>query len=206
MSYATLLSPSADSTAVSVLDLQHPILDVCPTASTLLTEFWVTLDTTRGAPAAADAVPLRRVTLTSSILQLLEHGELEADICSKAVSSADQLPNVASLYPVLSLLHHPGDIGEGDDEAVDTRQIGGTGRGKGRKELKRPAESSPAREDVVDASGRNGKRAEGRAEQTRRLAAARLKREAEGRTVKTGEETAAEAALAQVDAEMVNAE
>lgn len=197
---------------MSILDLHHPVLDICASSSTLLNEFFVTLDTARGATTSEAAIPLRRVSLASSILQELEHGDFEAAICPAASASVDddsQLPGVASLYPVLSLLHHPGDsggeAGDGDASAsVDTRQTSGVvSRKEKQKHNKRPADGSPARDEGE--SGRNGKRAQGRAEIQRRLEAARRSREEKGDNEKTGEEKEAEKALEQVDAEMASA-
>ena len=171
----SLLLGSDSTASTSLLDLSFPILDVTPVTASSISDFFVSLDLARGStPAEAITSSLRRVSLSAHSLSLAEDASAAA-IASSAALSTDKLPNVASLYPVLSLLHHPD---QSFEDGADDRQLDdapGKGRGKGRKELKRGAESSPAREggtkevEGAHPSKKTGKRAAGRAEINRRL-------------------------------------
>lgn len=170
----TVLLGTSTTASTSLLDLTYPILDIAPSPSTP-DSFFVSLDIHRGASPSPTAAPLRQVSIASHSLSLVS-SEAADSVISKAASletEQKKLPNVASLYPVLSLLHHP-DQGF-EETAEDVAEIAaGKGRGKGRKELKRQADSSPARDGGAKTEGagssrKTGKRAAGRAEIRRRL-------------------------------------
>lgn len=185
------------TTPISVLDLSYPILDLTPVTASSTTSFHVSLDTSRGTTPSTEAASLVCVSLASHVLALdTETSASSSAIAQAATSSTDKLPNVASLYPVLSLLHHPdqsfeegGDAGEGGEA--------GKGRGKGRKELKRSAEGSPARE--VGEARKTGKRAAGRAEIKRRLEEQRVIQEGGG-VVPEGEKVTEEEKMEALEA------
>lgn len=168
----------ADSTATdvappSLLAFSHPILDVVgtpvPSAAGSLCEVLVSFDTTRG-PGSPDSAPLTRVSLRSEDSSLVALPTLATDAVffESACATTDSPPAVSSLYPVLSLLHHPGEVGdEADPEAAakDKRN-----RGK-----KRGWTTDP---DALSESGdgiRPGKRAAGRAETLQRYEEAKRK-------------------------------
>ncbi|ORY51213.1 hypothetical protein BCR35DRAFT_356084 [Leucosporidium creatinivorum] len=194
----SLLLGTSTTASTSLLDLTFPILDITPSPSTP-DAFFVSVDVHRGTTPTATAPLLRQVTIASHSLSSLASEEADAAISKSASSETEQkkLPNVASLYPVLSLLHHP-DQGF-EETAEDVAEIAaGKGRGKGRKELKRQAESSPARDGSAKVEGekggparKTGKRAAGRAEIRRRLEEQKVMKE-KGQEVSEGEKVTEE--------------
>jgi hypothetical protein len=140
---------------------------------------------------------------------------LFASAYAQLPESAKQ-PSVASLYPLLSLLHHPGDEefaegGAGDDGEAPR----GVSRKVGRGAKRAAPVSSEAGGDGDEGARRVGKRAIGRAETLRRYEEAKRKLQAGGETAQTlteGEKAAvkemeeeAEAAAAAEGAEMEGA-
>ncbi|GAA5877643.1 hypothetical protein JCM3774_005369 [Rhodotorula dairenensis] len=164
----------------SLLPFAHPILDVVPapvpSSAGSLCEVLVSFDTTRGK-GSSDSSPLCRVSLRAadSTLEALPTLTTDAVLFESACSAtagesgAPPQPAVTSLYPILSLLHHPGEVGdEADPEAAakDKRN-----RGKKRGWTTDPAALSEA----GDAGIRPGKRAIGRAETLQRYEEAKRK-------------------------------
>ncbi|GAA6010797.1 hypothetical protein JCM10207_005847 [Rhodosporidiobolus poonsookiae] len=235
--FSLLLPASAPSTATeekpvpSLLPFAHPILDFTPlplpAAADSACEFLVSLDVARpaapgSAPSAAsdaEPTPLARAALSPSssssglALRALPTLTTDAVLLSSACAPLppkSKLPiPTASLYPVLSLLHHPGDESFLNDPAVDLPAGAdaaamlaagvGDGKPKGGKVIrkkgakgasfgmKRDADGEP------DAEGRVGKRAVGRAETLRRYEEARRKvEEGKGEGLTEGERAAVE--------------
>ncbi|GAA6010125.1 Trm82p [Rhodotorula paludigena] len=214
----TALLPSSTSTPAgkaSLLAFAHPILDFAPApipqSASSAAEFLVALDTTRPAtsvatPAPAPATPaddaptpVVRAALDRESGQLVALATLTTDAvflssaCASSASASEkqQGPSTASLYPVLSLLHHPGDDDFGDD--ADVGGIGpasaGNGLPKGGRGIKRPHEAAAAGVAGAGAGGpgevggfdsSRGKRASGRAETLRRYEEAKRKLAQEG--------------------------
>lgn len=191
----------------SLVNLPHPILDFIPlpipSSSTSSLEFLVTLDTTRPTPSTTATSSFARVSLTSHVLSLLPQESTSLfNPSSKAITTQIQ-PSISSLYPVLMMLHHPGD----DSELVDSSASAGAGttntnphnppvetsagNGKpkgGLRNLKRPATELG---DAASGGGGAGKRAVGRAETLRRWEEAKRKLE-EKKELTEGEKEAVE--------------
>ncbi|GAA5890135.1 hypothetical protein JCM6882_009238 [Rhodosporidiobolus microsporus] len=202
------VSPSTPAAVPSLLPFAHPILDFTPlplpTSSTSACEFLVALDHTRSAAEAAttstdEPTPFARVSLTTEgHLRALPTLTTDAVLLSTATaalpsaSSSGKGKNksangpsgpalsVASLYPVLSLLHHPGDeefeggfaapeAGEGADELVakgvgNGKPKGGknvnlsaVGQGKKRAALAEGEDTASAAEDGSDSAASGGR-------------------------------------------------
>ncbi|GAA5893511.1 hypothetical protein JCM5296_007476 [Sporobolomyces johnsonii] len=202
--FSALLPPSSTtstpSTAVpSLLPFAHPILDFTPlpvpSSSGSACEFLLSFDTTRGpfppassAPASSSSSdevppPVARVALTSAgQLEALPTLTTDAVLLSSATTTTPVTqppPSVQSLYPVLMLIHHPGDesdlaFGGGESDLV------GDGKPKGGKVPRGTKRSSTERGERDDELGlvgerRAGKRAIGRAETLRRWEEAKRK-------------------------------
>lgn len=211
--FTSLLSPSA-STQHWLIDFPAPVLDFAPlpvpVASTSAVELLVSLDTTRSAPTVdsttttpASLERLVRVSLNGSTKQL----ELVASTAPDATATADRVvlastaalierqPDVSSLYPVLMMLHHPGDEsdlleagggstgagGGGVDNVGDGKPKGGVrahASSTSRKRTSSERLDADGDQGVVDdRSRKNGKRAVGRAETLRRWEEAKRKLE-----------------------------
>lgn len=192
--YACLLAPAGVPSPVtpSLLPFSHPILDVVglpvPAAAGSLSELLVSFDVTRASTAAEmDASPpVARVSVRSDDLSLAALPTLTTDavLFETACATTATQPAVSSLYPLLSLLHHPGDAmedGEGTGEKVDKRNRG--------KKRAGPVDSDAAT-DSSDAR-RPGKRAAGRAETLQRYEDAKRKLATESAAAVTEGEKAA---------------
>ncbi|BGO92487.1 tRNA (guanine-N(7)-)-methyltransferase non-catalytic subunit trm82 [Rhodotorula toruloides] len=223
-------APSTDA-APSLLRAAHPILDVVPTpipaSAESQCEFLVSLDHTSTPslpPAATDSeqppTPLMRVSLgKDGQLKALPTLTTDAVLFDAAYAQQPEnakQPSVASLYPVLSLLHHPGDEefaeggGEDDEAPRVSRKVG-----RGMKRAAPGSNGAPSEVGDEDGAKRIGKRAIGRAETLRRYEEAKRKLQAGGETAQSlteGEKAAvkemeeeAEAAAAAEGAEMEGA-
>ncbi|GAA5849033.1 hypothetical protein JCM8547_006417 [Rhodosporidiobolus lusitaniae] len=222
----SLLLPSLSSTSStpatpSLLPFAHPILDFTPlpfpSAASSACEFLLSFDVSRSSPSAPAPsssdlapTPLARVSLDKSLNALRALPTLTTDsvllsTASSVLPESVKAPTVASLYPVLSLLHHPGDEeyatpGGGDDfgsaeggEVV--RQLKG-GKNVNSSRTRGKLQAGPANlpkhnskggkgkkrggEDAgilqdADEGGRVGKRAYGRLETLRKYEEARRK-------------------------------
>ncbi|GAA5935205.1 hypothetical protein JCM1841_006444 [Sporobolomyces salmonicolor] len=204
--FSALLPPSSSTstpstTVPSLLPFAYPILDFTPlpvpSSSGSACEFLLSFDTTRGpfplpspassAPASSSEEtppPVARVALTQAgQLEALPTLTTDAILLSSATTPVAQQPGVQSLYPVLMLLHHPGDESEfafGGGEA----DLVGDGKPKGgkvppRRGTKRASTDRGERDDELGLVGerRAGKRAIGRAETLRRWEEAKRKME-----------------------------
>ncbi|GAA6036798.1 hypothetical protein JCM8097_003484 [Rhodosporidiobolus ruineniae] len=220
--FSLLLPRAADAPAPAVpavpslLPFAHPILDFTPvpfpTASTSACEFLVSLDATRAAaahPSAPSSVhaaphptpsdepaPLARVQLTKAEGHLRALPTLTSDAVllssAQAPLKAGTKLSSASLYPVLSLLHHPGDeeLAEGPVErtAGDGKPKGGKAVNLSQRGKKRGGETVLSGVDAAaageDAGRRVGKRAKGRADTLAKYEEARrkLEQQAKGET------------------------
>ncbi|BGP25625.1 tRNA guanine-N7-methyltransferase subunit TRM82 [Rhodotorula toruloides] len=225
-------APVTTDAAPSLLRAAHPILDFVPTpipaSAESQCEFLVSLDHSRtpSLPTAASNLdqphtPLMRVSLgkngqLKALPTLTTDSVLFAWAYAQQPENAKQ-PSVASLYPVLSLLHHPGDEefaeggGEDDEAPRVSRKVGRGAKRAAPGSLDAPSEAG----DGEGGARRVGKRATGRAETLRRYEEAKRKLEAGGETAQTlteGEKAAvkemeeeAEAAAAAEGAEMEGA-
>ncbi|GAA5987181.1 hypothetical protein JCM10908_001848 [Rhodotorula pacifica] len=173
--FATLFADDAstDVPPPSLLPFSHPILDVVstpiPSSAGSLCEVLVSLDTSRG-PGSPDSVPLVRVSLRAddSSLAALPTLATDAVFFESACAESDSTPAVSSLYPVLSLLHHPGEVGDEADPELAAKDK----RNRGKK---RGWTTDP--EALSESGGgiRPGKRAIGRAETLQRYEEAKRK-------------------------------
>ncbi|BGP41173.1 tRNA (guanine-N(7)-)-methyltransferase non-catalytic subunit trm82 [Rhodotorula kratochvilovae] len=212
----SLLLPTSTSTASdppavpSLLQFAHPILDFAPapipSAAGSAAEFLLALDTTRPTPSA-DPTPLVRVSLSptgqlAAVPTLTTDAVFLGSACAVLTGQATGAkPSVASLYPALQLLHHPGDEefasgpAAGEDLPADAEALAaagvGDGKPKGGRGFKRPL--PPASEAGTEGSERFrvGKRAIGRAETLRRFEEAKRKLLAPGGEALTEGEKAA---------------
>ncbi|GAA6053415.1 hypothetical protein JCM3770_002317 [Rhodotorula araucariae] len=191
-------SASDPPAAPSLLQFAHPILDLAPapipSVAGSAAEFLLALDTTRPVPSA-DPTPLVRVSLSpagqlAAVPTLTTDAVFLGSACAVLTGkAAGGKPSVASLYPALQLLHHPGDEefasgapggGDGDlpadAEALAAAGVG-DGKPKGGRGFKRAL--PPASEAGTEGGGgerfRVGKRAIGRAETLRRYEEAKRK-------------------------------
>ncbi|GAA6015557.1 hypothetical protein JCM11491_007155 [Sporobolomyces phaffii] len=224
--FSSLLSPSPSAgsdRSHTVLELPHPILDFVPVPTTPSSsssssfEYLVSLDTTRSraspsssspSPASSSPCSIVRVSLdpaasTFSRVSSSSSGSSEP----RPNHSTEVAPSVASLYPVLMMLHHPGDeaefadrgggastVGDGKPKGgvrlnVNNNGASGAAGASSRGKKRTSAEAAAGEEDDDDvagaggAGGRNntGKRAVGRAETLRRWEEAKRKLEEEGK-------------------------
>lgn len=235
---ATAATPSLVSFAHPILDLAPAPV---PSHAGSRAEFLLSLDTSRPSPLApssssssadaaaageADAAaaspaptPVVRVALSAegqlaALPTLTTDAVFLSSACAPHTAKGGRPPSVASLYPALQLLHHPGDEefagpapgagageggaeGEGAAEALAARGVG-DGKPKGGRGIKRgaPAPSvAPSEAGEWDGHGRRvGKRAIGRAETLRRYEEAKRKMlqpgGADGTTLTEGERAA----------------
>ncbi|GAA5839311.1 hypothetical protein JCM9279_005901 [Rhodotorula babjevae] len=217
----TSTSPAAADPATaptpSLLPFAHPILDFAPSPSPSLAgslaEFLVSLDTSRPVPTPT-ATPIVRAAL-SSAGQLSALPTLATDAvallqaCAPSSAAAEgssskahnNVASVASLYPALQLLHHPGDeefaapAPATDDLPADAQLLAqagvGDGKPKGGRGIKRALPSDAAGE-VPNDKFKVGKRAIGRAETLKRYEEAKEKLRAQpgGEGLTEGEKAA----------------
>lgn len=198
--FATLFGASS-APPPSLLPFSHPILDVVaapvPSSAGSLCEVLVSFDMTRGpgsgSGAGADSAPLCRVSLRSadSALEALPTLTTDAVLFESACEATDPAgapPAVTSLYPILSLLHHPGEVG--DEADPDAQANDKRNRGK-----KRGWTTDPDALRSESGGVRPGKRAIGRAETLQRYEEAKRKLASgsEAATLTEGEKAAVEA-------------
>ncbi|GAA6017727.1 hypothetical protein JCM8202_000396 [Rhodotorula sphaerocarpa] len=189
--FQSLLNPSS-TVAPSILPFSHPLLDVAaapiPSSAASLCEVIVSLDISRGKDdEEKDASPpIARISLRADDLSLSALPTLATDavLFEAACAPTERVAPVSSLYPLLSLLHHPGDSleeGEASGERVDKRNLG--------KRRLPPGET----EGGEGAAGglRPGKRAVGRAETLQRYEEAKRKLASESTAALTEGEKAA---------------
>ncbi|GAA5916891.1 hypothetical protein JCM8208_005445 [Rhodotorula glutinis] len=217
-------APAADAdpaTAAtpSLLPFAHPILDFAPSPvpslAGSLAELLVSLDTSRPVPTPT-ATPIVRAAL-SSAGQLSAVPTLATDAvallqaCAPSAVSEGKAHNnvasVASLYPALQLLHHPGDeefaapAPATDDLPADAQLLAqagvGDGKPKGGRGIKRAMPSSFGEQGegagaVPNDKFKVGKRAIGRAETLKRYEEAKEKLRAQpgGEGLTEGEKAA----------------
>ncbi|KPV74533.1 uncharacterized protein RHOBADRAFT_54339 [Rhodotorula graminis WP1] len=229
--YPSTTADPATAPTPSLLPFAHPILDFAPSpvpsVAGSLAEFLVSLDTTRPV-ATPTATPIVRAAL-SSAGQLSAVPSLATDAvallqaCSASSATAgaagakahNNVASVASLYPALQLLHHPGDeefaapAPATDDLPADAHALAqagvGDGKPKGGRGIKRALPSSFGEGQGGDggagagaaAAGLHdkfkvGKRAIGRAETLKRYEEAKEKLRAQpgGEGLTEGEKAA----------------
>ncbi|GAA5982413.1 hypothetical protein JCM5350_000401 [Sporobolomyces pararoseus] len=211
--FSSLLSPSSSlERSHSILTFAHPILDFTPlpipTSSTSLTEFLVSLDVTRPTSSSSSST-LVRVSLSQSTpheLTLLPPSTTtttttttDDETLFKSISSVErttnQPPSISSLYPVLMMLHHPGDESDfletGDATVGDGKPKGGVRAQLPSSKKRTSSERQDADADDVEGEEgvvgkgkeggeqprKSGKRAVGRAETLRRWEEAKKKLE-----------------------------
>ena len=203
----------------SLLPFAHPILDFAPSPTPSLAgslaEFLISLDTTRPV-ATPEATPIVRAALStggelSAVPTLATDAVALLQACS-APSSTDaagkgkahnNVASVASLYPALQLLHHPGDeefaapAPATDDLPADAQLLAqagvGDGKPKGGRGIKRALPSSFGEAgEVPNDKFKVGKRAIGRAETLKRYEEAKEKLRAQpgGEGLTEGEKAA----------------
>ena len=219
---ATLFAPSsatspADTSAIAALNLSHPILSLHPHPASSSSTFLATVDLSRG-PSTASTPAVREVRLFDRKLQLAGPDEQPA-LASWAAAAATPYskelakPTVESLYPILSLIHHP-EESYIEDRPFDAPSFahagaaGGASDGFGvskraAKRARKEAKADGAAEDGAEADEqaqgqglpkrRNGQRAAGRAEIQRRLEEAKRRKEEADKKGDSGEVVAVEA-------------
>ncbi|BGP17432.1 hypothetical protein JCM10213_003285 [Rhodosporidiobolus nylandii] len=181
--FSALLPSSSPSGVPSLLPFAHPILDftplTLPTAATSACEFLLSLDSSRfgsSLPTAEEPTPLARVSLGKdgqlAALPMLTTDAVLLASAAVALPEGAKAPGVSNLYPVLQLLHHPGDEPDfGDEDEGVPKKAKGKAGAKGPNTKKRAAD---ARSDATTEI-RGGKRAIGRAETLRRYEEAKRK-------------------------------
>ncbi|GAA5926701.1 Trm82p [Sporobolomyces koalae] len=180
----------------SIVSFPSPILDFAPlpvpAAADSAVEFLVSLDSTRTSSSSTSTPDelFARVAVSATTRTLTVLPRESTAVFSSASESIEQQPSIGSLYPVLMLLHHPGEDYEGGGGAENGTKPSdenvGDGKPKGGKRGSK--RTSDERESVPDAATatdepdtgawkKNGKRAVGRAETLRRWEEAKLKLE-----------------------------
>ncbi|GAA5895873.1 Trm82p [Sporobolomyces salmoneus] len=204
--FSSLLSTSTTDRSHSLLEFPAPILDFTPlpipVSSTSALEFLVSLDLTRPSDPSSSSIPsLVRVSLDQSTHQLSlipsENTQDENLLSSLKTTETTKQPDIASLYPVLMMLHHPGDESDLLEGATTGGGGGienvGDGKPKGGIRAQVPSKKRTSSErldadregDGKEEAGRkSGKRAVGRAETLRRWEEAKRKLE-EGKGVES---------------------
>ncbi|KAI5477966.1 tRNA (guanine-N7-)-methyltransferase subunit Trm82 [Pseudohyphozyma bogoriensis] len=157
----SVLLPSATSpfSSKSLINLPAPILDVV--ASPDFASLLVTLDVSRAKEPTAS---IRKIAVKEGTFELLDvaEGSLD-DVVSKAgvpLSGSLKLPNVASLYPVLSLLRH--DPTEGEDDSGPAPAPDAEGDAKESEAKPNPKKRGASEEGQAQKLTKKGKRVEGR--------------------------------------------
>jgi hypothetical protein len=186
---------SSPSRQHSILSLPHPILDFTPLPTTTTSgdlEFLVSLDTTRSSSTTttttttSSSTQLIRIGFDSKTQSLKELANPQVTLTSSSTVDAQQQqpPSISSLYPVLMMLHHPGD--ESDLLSIEQAEMPGDGKPKGgvRTSMKRTSSErqdgegeGEEGEDDNSKSRKNGRRAVGRAETLRKWEEAKKKLE-----------------------------
>lgn len=156
-----------DAHGVSVIDLRYPVLDVFHTNPTVTSRFWVVFDTTRGPRNPKHYIRQIHYSSSGRELQLDPASDSAEGIISVETSNSvvTKVPDIAHLYPLLSMQSKPSNAGQNREEADDDVEAAEEDDGGAPK----PSKKRPAESPAVDTSGRTGKRAAARAETQRRL-------------------------------------